>query len=258
MRFIDTHLHLYDEAFDSDRDEAIMRMRRAGVEKCILPAIDRSSFERQSSLAKAHKGFMWQAIGLHPTSVKENWKAELQFVKDELDRHRADYVAIGEIGLDGYWSKDFMEEQKRVLKEQLLLAKEHSLPVIIHLREATEELFEVLDSPGVAPFRGVFHAFSGSAESYRRLKKYGDIKFGIGGVVTYKNAGVAVSLKSMQFEDLLLETDAPWLTPVPFRGKRNESAYLVNIAQKIAELKDTDAGRVAQVTSENAEKLFGI
>ena len=191
MRFIDTHLHLYDEAFDSDRDEAIMRMRRAGVEKCILPAIDRSSFERQSSLAKAHKGFMWQAIGLHPTSVKENWKAELQFVKDELDRHRADYVA-------------------------------------------------------------------GSAESYRRLKKYGDIKFGIGGVVTYKNAGVAVSLKSMQFEDLLLETDAPWLTPVPFRGKRNESAYLVNIAQKIAELKDTDAGRVAQVTSENAEKLFGI
>ena len=258
MRLIDTHLHLYDEAFDADREEVVERMRQAGVVKCIMPAIDKDSFGRQSSVSSAYRDFLWQAIGLHPTSVNENWEDELQFVRDELEKRRDNYVAIGEIGLDGYWSKDFMEEQKTVFKEQLLLAKEYSLPVIIHLREAMEELFEVLDSPGVAPFRGVFHAFSGSAESYRRLKKYGDIKFGIGGVVTYKNAGVAVSLKSMQLEDLLLETDAPWLTPVPFRGKRNESAYLVNIAQKIAELKDTDAGRVAQVTSENAEKLFGI
>lgn len=258
MRLIDTHLHLYDEAFDSDRDEAILRMRHAGVEKCILPAIDRNSFERQSSLARHHKGFMWQALGLHPTSVNENWKDELQFVKDELSRNRADYVAIGEIGLDGYWSREFMQEQKEVFREQLLLAAEYGLPVIIHLREATDDLFEVLDNLHTVPLKGVFHAFSGSVESYRRLKRYGDLKFGIGGVVTYKNAGLAKTLPLIPLEDLLLETDAPWLAPVPFRGKRNESAYIVNIAQKIAEIKGTDIDSVAQATSANAERLFGI
>lgn len=258
MRLIDTHLHLYDEAFDADREEVVERMRQAGVVKCIMPAIDKDSFGRQSSVSSAYRDFLWQAIGLHPTSVNENWEDELQFVRDELEKRRDNYVAIGEIGLDGYWSKDFMEEQKRVFKEQLLLAKEYSLPVIIHLREATEELFEVLDSPGAAPLKGVFHAFSGSAESYRRLKKYGDIKFGIGGVVTYKNAGVAVSLKSMPLEDLLLETDAPWLSPVPFRGKRNESSHLVEIAAKIAQIKEVAIEEVAETTSVNAERMFGI
>ena len=258
MRLIDTHLHLYDEAFDADREEVVERMRQAGVVKCIMPAIDKDSFGRQSSVSSAYRDFLWQAIGLHPTSVNENWEDELQFVRDELEKRRDNYVAIGEIGLDGYWSKDFMEEQKMVFKEQLLLAKEYSLPVIIHLREATEELFEVLDSPGAAPLRGVFHAFSGSAESYRRLKKYGDIKFGIGGVVTYKNAGVAVSLKSMPLEDLLLETDAPWLSPVPFRGKRNESSHLVEIAAKIAQIKEVAIEEVAETTSVNAERMFGI
>ncbi len=258
MRLIDTHLHLYDEAFDADREEVVERMRQAGVVKCIMPAIDKDSFGRQSSVSSAYRDFLWQAIGLHPTSVNENWEDELQFVRDELEKRRDNYVAIGEIGLDGYWSKDFMEEQKMVFKEQLLLAKEYSLPVIIHLREATEELFEVLDSPGAAPLRGVFHAFSGSAESYRRLKKYGDIKFGIGGVVTYKNAGVAVSLKSMPLEDLLLETDAPWLSPVPFRGKRNESSHLVEIAAKIAQIKEVAIEEVAETTSMNAERMFGI
>ena len=258
MRLIDTHLHLYDEAFDADREEVVERMRQAGVVKCIMPAIDKDSFGRQSSVSSAYRDFLWQAIGLHPTSVNENWEDELQFVRDELEKRRDNYVAIGEIGLDGYWSKDFMEEQKTVFKEQLLLAKEYSLPVIIHLREATEELFEVLDSPGAAPLKGVFHAFSGSAESYRRLKKYGDIKFGIGGVVTYKNAGVAVSLKSMPLEDLLLETDAPWLSPVPFRGKRNESSHLVEIAAKIAQIKEVAIEEVAETTSVNAERIFGI
>ena len=258
MRLIDTHLHLYDEAFDADREEVVERMRQAGVVKCIMPAIDKDSFGRQSSVSSAYRNFLWQAIGLHPTSVNENWEDELQFVRDELEKRRDNYVAIGEIGLDGYWSKDFMEEQKTVFKEQLLLAKEHSLPVIIHLREATEELFEVLDSPGAAPRRGVFHAFSGSAERYRRLKKYGDIKFGIGGVVTYKNAGVAVSLKSMPLEDLSLETDAPWLSPVPFRGKRNESSHLVEIAAKIAQIKEVAIEEVAETTSMNAERMFGI
>lgn len=258
MRLIDTHLHLYDEAFDADREEVVERMRQAGVVKCIMPAIDKDSFGRQSSVSSAYRDFLWQAIGLHPTSVNENWEDELQFVRDELEKRRDNYVAIGEIGLDGYWSKDFMEEQKTVFKEQLLLAKEYSLPVIIHLREATEELFEVLDSPGAAPLKGVFHAFSGSAESYRRLKKYGDIKFGIGGVVTYKNAGVAVSLKSMLLEDLLLETDAPWLSPIPFRGKRNESSHLVEIAAKIAQIKEVAIEEVAETTSVNAERMFGI
>lgn len=256
MRLIDTHLHLYDEAFDIDREAVIGRMKEAGVVKAVLPAIDRGSFERESLLAEGQKGYLWQAIGLHPTSVRENWREELQFVYDQLQR--GEYVAIGEIGLDGYWSREFIEEQKQVFKEQLLLAKRYSLPVIIHLREATEELFEVLDSPGVAPFKGVFHAFSGSVESYRRLKRYGEIKFGIGGVVTYKNAGVALSLKSIPLEDLLLETDSPWLSPVPFRGKRNESSRLIEIAEKIAMIKGVEAEEVAAVTSINAEKMFGI
>ena len=259
MRLIDTHLHLYDEAFDADREEVVERMRQAGVVKCIMPAIDKDSFGRQSSVSSAYRDFLWQAIGLHPTSVNENWEDELQFVRDELEKRRDNYVAIGEIGLDGYWSKDFMEEQKMVFKEQLLLAKEYSLPVIIHLREATERAFRSAGTlPGAAPLRGVFHAFSGSAESYRRLKKYGDIKFGIGGVVTYKNAGVAVSLKSMPLEDLLLETDAPWLSPVPFRGKRNESSHLVEIAAKIAQIKEVAIEEVAETTSMNAERMFGI
>ena len=194
--YIDTHAHLYDEAFDQDIDETVQRMRAAGVVKSLFPAIDSANFERQRSVAARYDGVIYEAIGLHPTSVAENWRDELEFVKDKLKERNGGsggsrYVAVGEIGVDGYWSKEFIEEQKIVFREQIILAKEYGLPVIVHVRDAVEHVFEVLDELGLNDVRGVFHAFSGSYETYCRLKKYGDIKIGIGGVVTYKNAGIA-------------------------------------------------------------------
>lgn len=262
IKYIDTHVHLYDEAFDSDFDETLDRIKEAGVKCCILPAIDTASYDRQTGVAEKYKGFLYEAIGLHPTSVGENWQEELNFVKERLSVRNSSgdngYVAVGEIGVDGYWSRDFMKEQKIVFREQLLLAQEYGLPVIVHIRDAMDDLFEVLDSLDNINLRGVFHAFSGSYETYCRLKKYGDIKIGIGGVVTYKNAGVAKVIERVPLEDILLETDAPWLTPVPYRGKRNESTYLQVIAEKIASIKGCSIGEVAAVTTGNAVKLFGL
>lgn len=262
VRYIDTHVHLYDEAFDADFDETLDRIKNSGVECCILPAIDISSFERQTKIAQKCEGFLYEAIGLHPTSVGENWQEELAFVKEKLAARNVSgangYVAVGEIGVDGYWSRDFMQQQKIVFKEQMLLAQEYGLPVIVHVRDAVDDLFEVLDSLNGANIKGVFHAFSGSYETYCRLKKYGDIKIGIGGVVTYKNAGVAKVIEKVSLEDILLETDAPWLTPVPYRGKRNESSYLQVIAEKVASIKGCSVEEVARITTENAVKLFGL
>ncbi len=258
FKYIDTHVHLYDEAFDCDFGETLQRIKDAGVGYCIFPAIDRENYERQTECAKKCGGFAFEAIGLHPTSVGASWKEELDFVKERLEAGKGTYVAVGEIGLDGYWSREFMEEQKIAFREQLLWAKEYGLPVIVHVRDAIEEVFEVLDSMGASDVKGVFHAFSGSYETYCRLKKYGDIKIGIGGVVTYKNAGIAKVLEKIPLEDVLLETDAPWLTPVPYRGKRNESTYLEVIAAKIAQIKGCTTEDVAKITTENAMVLFGI
>lgn len=262
-RFIDTHTHLYDEAFDGDREEAFARIEEAGVTDCIFPGIDMESFARQSRVAKQYAGIVHEAIGLHPTSVGENWKDELDFVKSKLKERNANgssnrYVAVGEIGIDGYWSKEFIQEQKLVFKEQILLAREYGLPVIVHVRDAIEQVFEVMDELALKDLEGVFHAYSGSYETYCRLKGYGDIKIGIGGVLTYKNAGVAKVIESVPLEDILLETDAPWLTPVPYRGKRNESTYIPIIAQKVAEIKGCSLEQVANVTTSNAKLLFGI
>ena len=257
MRFIDTHVHLYDEAFDADFDETLLRIKEAGVECCIFPAIDMENYARQSEAAKKCGGFAYEAIGVHPTSVGANWRVELDFVKEKL-AEGSRYVAVGEIGVDGYWSKEFLNEQKEVFREQLLLANEYGLPVIVHVRDAIEEVFQVLDSLDGVPVRGVFHAFSGSYETYCRLKKYGDIKIGIGGVVTYKNAGVAKVIERVPLEDIVLETDAPWLTPVPYRGKRNESTYLQIIAEKVAQIKGCDVETVAEVTTANAIALFNL
>lgn len=258
MEFIDTHTHLYDEAFDADIAQVVMRMKEAGVCKCILPAIDMESYRRQSDFALANKGFAFEAIGLHPTSVNANWRQEIDFVEDELSKNKNRFKAVGEVGLDGYWSRDFMKEQIMLFKEQILLSDKYGLPLIIHIREATDELFAVLDSLRGLELHGVFHAFTGSVEMYKRIKRYGHFSFGIGGVVTYKNAGIAETIKHIPLSDILIETDSPWLTPVPFRGKRNESSYLTYIAEKIAILKGVDISEVAHVTSRNAESLFDI
>ncbi len=266
LRYIDTHVHLYDEAFDPDREVVIERIKAAGVWKCLLPAIDSTYYERQTQFADCNIGFAYEAMGLHPTSVSTNWKEELLFVRDKLYGGERRYYAVGEIGLDCYWSKEFIELQKEVFLKQLLYAYDLSLPVIIHVREATAEIFDVLDKfiaeaglqAGETRLKGVFHAYSGSIETFERLSSYGDFRVGIGGVVTYKNAGVAKALENIDMEHILLETDSPWLTPVPFRGKRNESSYLSYIAQKVASIKNSSPEEVANITTENAQKLFNI
>ncbi|MBO7321179.1 MAG: TatD family hydrolase [Bacteroidales bacterium] len=255
---IDTHTHLYDADFRTDFDDVVLRARDAGVCKCIMPAIDISSFDDMCATERALEGFAYATIGLHPTSVKENWREELDFVKGEFARR--DYCAVGEIGLDGYWSRDFIEEQKTVFYEQMVMAASRDIPVIIHLREATDDMYEVLErlkGAGVRP-RGVFHAFSGSYETYERINRYGDFLVGIGGVVTYKKAGVASVVERLPLERMVLETDSPWLSPVPYRGKRNEPSYLKEIVAKIASLKGCDPALVEEVTTANAMKMFNI
>ncbi len=256
IQFIDTHAHLYDEAFDGDFDEVIGKIKKDGVVKCIFPAIDSTTFDRQQEAALKCGDFIAQGMGLHPTSVGENWREELDFVLEKVSQNS--YVAIGEIGLDGYWSREFMEQQKEVFRRQLALAHKLDLPVIIHVREATEETFQVLDSLGGEIPRGVFHAFSGSVESWERIKGYGKFMVGIGGVVTYKKAGIAKTLEQIPLEYILLETDSPYLTPVPFRGKRNDSGNLVYIAEKIAQIKGCTLEEVAEVTTANAKRMFGL
>ena len=256
IQFIDTHAHLYDEAFDGDFEEVIGKIKNDGVVKCIFPAIDSTTFERQTVAAKKCGDFVCEAMGLHPTSVGANWREELDFVREKVARGA--YIAIGEIGLDGYWSREFMDEQKEVFREQLCLAYKLDLPVIIHVREATEETFQVIDSLGEEIPRGVFHAFSGSVETWERIRRYGKFMVGIGGVVTYKNAGVAKTVEQIPLEYILLETDCPYLTPVPHRGKRNDSGNLVYIAEKIAQVKGCSLEEVARITTGNATRMFGL
>lgn len=256
IQFIDTHAHLYDEAFDGDLDEVVGKIKGAGVVKCILPAIDSTSFARQQEVAVKYGDFTPQAMGLHPTSVGENWRDELAFAVGEIEK--GGYIAIGEIGIDGYWSRDYIEQQKEAFRVQMELAYKRDLPVIIHVREATDEVFAVLDSLGDKMPRGVFHAFSGSWETYDRISRYGDFMVGIGGVVTYKNAGVAKSIEKIPLERIVLETDCPYLTPVPMRGKRNDSSYLAYIAEKIAQVKGCSLEEVAAATTANAKEMFRL
>ena len=253
---IDTHSHIYDEAFDEDFGSVLQRAKEAGVAKMVMPGIDSGCHDRMMQCARRLEGYAFPAIGLHPTSVDANWEDELQFVWDNY--REGQFVAIGEIGLDEHWSTEFLEEQKRVFEDQLAFAWEHDLPVIIHSRDSTEDIFDCLDRVG-KPLRGVFHAFSGSYETYCRIRKhYGGFKIGVGGVVTYKNSHLAAFMDKVPLEDILLETDAPWLTPVPFRGKRNESGYIRYTAEKLAQLKDISFDEVDAVTTDNAEKMFGI
>ena len=207
-------------------------------------------------MADALPGFAFPCIGLHPTSVSETWEEELAFVKEHFADRR--WYAVGEIGLDEYWSKDFVKEQIRVLEEQIVLAAEAGLPVIIHLREATDDFFRVLEDLRGVDLRGVMHAYSGSYETYRRLLTYADFRFGIGGVVTYKNAGVALAVEKMSLDDIVTETDCPWLTPVPFRGKRNEPSYVRLVVEKIAQIKQLPYEDVAASTTRNARRLFNL
>ncbi|MBO5876743.1 MAG: TatD family hydrolase [Bacteroidales bacterium] len=255
MTFTDTHTHLYDEAFDGEEDLAVARAVDAGVTRMILPDIDSKTRQPMLDLADRHQGTLFPCIGLHPTSVDALWQEEMLLMEKHLDRK---IWAIGEIGMDCYWSREFIREQEEVLRIQLETAARMSLPVIIHSRESTELIINILKDCSHLGLRGVFHAFSGSAETFRELQKTGDWYIGIGGVLTYRKASIAETVRQIPLERILLETDSPYLTPVPFRGKRNESSYIPHIATRLAELQGTDISEVAHTTTENARKLFGI
>ena len=255
MEFIDTHSHLYDEAFAGDEDAAVSRAKEAGVSRIIFPDIDSQSRDAMFSFADRHPGVVFPCLGLHPTSVDANWQNELSAMEAYMDR---DIKAIGEIGMDCYWSKDFIKQQQEVMRIQLELAAQRDLPVIIHSRESTELIINILKDCRHLNLRGVFHAYSGSFETYKELQRLGDWYIGIGGVLTYKKASIAETVKEIPLERILLETDSPYLTPVPFRGKRNESSYIPHIASRLAELTGNEISQIAETTTSNARKLFNI
>ena len=255
MRFIDTHAHLYDEAFASEEDAAIERAISSGVDRIVFPDIDLQTRDIMFAIADRHQGSVFPCLGLHPTSVGKDWEKEMAAIEGYLSRK---IYAIGEIGMDCYWSKEFIREQQEVLRIQLELADKLNLPVIIHSRESTELIINVLKECRHLNLKGVFHAYSGSIETFRELQKLGEWYIGIGGVLTYRKASIAETVREIPLDRILLETDSPYLTPVPFRGKRNESSYIPHIAARLSELTGKSMEEVAQTTTSNAEKLFGI
>ena len=255
MIFTDTHAHLYDEAFTGEEDLAIERAVESGVTRMIFPDIDSQTREHMFEIALRHEGTVFPCLGLHPTSIDASWEKEMEMVHENLSRK---IWAIGEIGIDCYWSKEFLKEQETAFRMQLELAHKLSLPVIIHSRESTELIINILKDCRHLDLRGVFHAYSGSVETYKELQKTGDWYIGIGGVLTYKKASIAETVKQIPLERILLETDSPYLTPVPYRGKRNESAYIPHIAEKLSQQTGTSIEEIAATTTENASKLFGI
>ena len=266
MQLIDTHSHIYAEEFDADRNEALSRAREKGVVRLLLPAIDSESHERMLSLAEAEPELCSPMMGLHPTSVNENprWREELALVERYIANppQGIKFCAVGEIGLDYYWSQDYVAEQREAFIAQCRLAARLDMPVAIHTRAAWDDMCEILEAEcrrataNGERLRGVLHAFSEGVEVYRRLKACGDWLFGIGGVVTFKKSALAVAVAEMELEDLVLETDCPYLTPVPHRGQRNESAYVSHICEKIADIKGVSAEDVARITSANAVRMF--
>jgi TatD DNase family protein len=255
MQFIDTHTHLYDEAFLSEEDLAVERAVQAGVAKMVLPDIDSATRKQMFDLAGRHPDTLLPCLGLHPTSVNADWKCEIEKMH-EYDNEPI--VAIGEIGIDCYWSKEFIEQQKEAFRLQLQIAHERNLPVIIHSRESIEIILRILKECRNLDLHGVFHAYSGSRETFGEIQKLGDWYIGIGGVLTFKKASIAENVKDIPLERILLETDSPYLTPVPFRGQRNESSYIPHIAERLAQIKGMSTDEVAEITTRNAETLFKL
>lgn len=254
MSFIDTHAHLYAEQFDEDREEMMQRALAAGVEQFFLPNIDSSSIEAMLRLEQAYPDRCFPMMGLHPCSVNANYKQELKIVEQWLNKRS--FVAVGEIGIDLYWDKTFFEEQKTAFIQQTHWALERQLPIVIHSRESTEILIDLLGSLQDGNLSGIFHCFGGSVEEAKAIIDLG-FYLGIGGVLTFKKSGLAQTLESIDLKHLVLETDAPYLAPTPFRGKRNESAYLLKVAEKLAEVKGLPLEEIGRITAKNAQAVFG-
>ncbi len=255
MIITDTHTHLYSEAFDEDRNETIKKAIAKGVNRFFIPAIDSTYTQRMLDLEKEFPSHVYLMSGLHPTHVKENYIEELEHVEHMLGTHKM--YAVGEIGIDLYWEKHFLKEQQIAFQKQIQLAKKYELPIVIHCRDAFDEVFEVLEKENDTALRGIFHCFTGDFEQAQKALSY-NMKLGIGGVVTFKNGKIDTFLKDIDLGAIVLETDAPYLAPKPYRGKRNESAYIVHVLDKLAAIYDLSIEEVASRTTENSKAVFGV
>ncbi len=251
--FIDTHTHLYSEEFNEDRTAAINTAINNSVTKLYLPNIDSNSIDGMLQLEKEFPDNCFAMMGLHPCSVKKNYLDELTIVKKWLDKRK--FIAIGEIGIDLYWDKTFITEQEIAFKKQIDWALEYNYSIVIHCRNAFDEIFTILQSYSKLP-KGIFHCFSGDVEQAQKILALKNFKLGIGGVVTFKNSGLDKVVETISIEDIVLETDSPYLAPMPYRGKRNESSYIPLIAKKVAELKNISIEEVENVTTNNANFIF--
>jgi TatD DNase family protein len=255
MIITDTHSHIYSDEFSEDQDAMIQRAFEAGVKRIFVPSIDSSYTENMYAIEAKYPENVFLMMGLHPTHVNENVETELAFVEAELDRRK--FYAVGEIGIDLFWDKTFLEQQKYAFQRQIQLAKKHKLPINIHCRGAFEQVFEVLKAEQSPDLFGIFHCFTGTYDQALEAISY-NMKLGIGGVVTFKNGKVDQFLNQIDLSNIVLETDAPYLAPVPYRGKRNESSYILNVVNKLAQLYDTTPEKIAEITTQNSKDIFGF
>ena len=251
----DTHTHLYSEQFDLDRDQMIQRAIDAGVSRFFIPAIDSTCTQAMFDLEKNHPGHVFLMMGLHPTYVKDNYLEELQHVESELAKRK--FYAVGEIGIDLFWDKTHLKEQQIAFRKQIQLAKQYKLPIVIHCRDAFDEIFQILEEEKSPELFGIFHCFTGTYEQALQAISY-NMKLGIGGVVTFKNGKIDQFLSKIELKHRVLETDSPYLAPIPFRRKRNESSYLVAVVDKLAQIYSLSAIEIAAITTENSKVVFGI
>lgn len=255
MILTDTHTHLYSEAFDEDRDEMMQRALKAGIKRFFIPAIDSTYTKAMLQLETDYPENVFLMMGLHPTHVKENYEDELAHVEEMLAKRK--FYAIGEIGIDLYWDKSTLKIQQDAFRRQIQLAKQYKLPIVIHCRDAFDEVFEVLESEKGDDLFGIFHCFTGSLEQAKKAISY-NMKLGIGGVVTFKNGKIDQFLHEIDIKYIVLETDAPYLAPVPYRGKRNESTYLIEIIEKLKAIYNLTISDLAVLTTQNSKEVFGV
>ena len=255
MIITDTHTHLYSDEFDHDRNEMIQRAMTNGVTRFFIPAIDAAHSDSMYALERDYPDNIFLMVGLHPTYVKENYEVELQYIENELAKRK--FYAIGEIGIDLFWDKTTLAIQQIAFRRQIQLAKKHKLPINIHCRDAFDEIFEILEQEKSPELFGIFHCFTGTYEQALQAISC-NMKLGIGGVVTFKNGKIDQFLNRIEIENIVLETDAPYLAPVPFRGKRNESSYIINVLNKLAEIYHLSPEKIAELTTANSKAVFGI
>ncbi len=255
---IDTHSHIYEPVFDADREEVVMRARQAGVECILLPNINAQSIGQMLDMCRRNPGYCFPMLGLHPEDIGEDYVQVLADMKALLDAPGHPYIAIGEVGLDYYWDKSKVKEQDEVFRTQIEWAIEYHLPLMIHCRSAHRRLVETMSEYRDEALSGVFHCFGGTAEEALELLQFPGFMLGIGGVVTYKNSPLPKTLQSVPLERIVLETDAPYLTPVPYRGKRNESAYVVEVLRKVAYIYNVSEQEAESVTNSNAKRIFQL